>query len=204
MPHHRPARRRRRFGHPFRSCFFPDRGTATTPFAPLSNDIGTRSLSVQIWSADRRIAAISPPSATCPATFCRHQNFCPHPTSPSWVGFVNVRPDRDGSRATGFLPHPPIGVLRPPPTRDSEELLSLPARGLEKTGLFDRVPCDPPASQCFASRRNSASLALRDICGRPVEGAAVQQRRVFSQGKIVLIGAADNPPRIASKPPTAQ
>lgn len=64
----------------------------------------------------------------------------PPPGSPSWLGYVNVRPDSDGLVRSMTYRTTELEFSGIPSDGTHEELLALTARGLEKAGLQDRIP----------------------------------------------------------------
>ena len=113
------------------------------------------------------------------------------PAGRSWLGFVNLRPDDDQIvrrvRYRTTLPE----FFGTPPMRDSPELLSLAARGLEKAGAAGQIP------------RTRGELMIRFcpvIQPRPLQDIFVEAQWAappyhggkFFRDKIVVIGAAGN------------
>ncbi len=113
------------------------------------------------------------------------------PAGRSWLGFVNMRPDDDlivrRVRYRTTLPE----FLGTPPMDNSEELLSLGARGLEKAGRAGQIPkTRAPVMIRFCAQIQPRPL--QDIFVEAQWAAPPYEGGRFFRDKIVLIGAAGN------------
>jgi len=108
--------------------------------------------------------------------------------TPSWVGFVNVHPDADDLVRRVFYRTSRLEFFGYPPTKDSEELLSLAARGLEKTGLLNHVPATH-GQVMFRYAEEFRPHSLYEIFVDDQWKAPPYNRGAFFLGKIVVIGA---------------
>ncbi len=113
------------------------------------------------------------------------------PGPDSWLGFVDVRLDEDQLvRRVYYRTTVPEFHKRPAPP-GSEELLSLPARALEKAGLAALIPAGhAPAQIRFCE--NIVPRSLHEIFVESHWTAPPYNSGAFFRGKIVLIGAAGN------------
>jgi len=113
----------------------------------------------------------------------------PPPGGPSWLGFVNVRPDPDGLvRSMIYRTTEPewAGI---PSDGKREEILSLSARGLEKAGYKDRIPKGHEPTmlriEYDIQPHSLHQIFVEDQWNSPT----MYNRGEFFKGKIVLIGA---------------
>ena len=115
----------------------------------------------------------------------------PGPPTDNRLGFVNVYPDSDNLVRRAHYRTSQLEFFNKPPTDDSEELLSLAARGLEKAGFSHLVPSThQPLMFRYAEEIRPRSL-------HEVFVDRQWQRPPYSGGelfrdKIVVVGAAGN------------
>lgn len=114
----------------------------------------------------------------------------PPPGAPSWLGFVNVFPDGDGLVRRIFYRTTMIELTGRGAAAQSEQLLSLAARGLEKAGLGHRIP--PTRQQVmFRFCEDFRSHSLHEIFVEAQWNAPPYNRGELFRDKIVLIGASE-------------
>ncbi len=107
----------------------------------------------------------------------------------SWVGFVTVKPDADDLVRRVFYRTTRLEFAGFPPTPNAEELLSLPARSLEKTGLLKLVPATHQPIM-FRYAEEFKPHSLYEIFVEDQWNAPPFNKGTFFQGKIVVIGSA--------------
>jgi adenylate cyclase len=108
---------------------------------------------------------------------------------PSWIGFVTIKPDPDGLQRHVYYRTTADVYFGTPrlSERDSKEIFSLGARGLEKAGLVDRIPPGHQPVMCRASQE-IAPLSLVDLFIDTQWNAPPYNGGKFFRDKIVVIG----------------
>ncbi len=114
------------------------------------------------------------------------------PSGPgSWLGFVNVRTDPDQIVRRVHYRTTALEFFGLPPAQDSEELLSLAARGLEKAGYASLIPATRDAVRVRYCE-DVLPKSLYEIFVESMWAAPPYNGGEFFRDKIVLIGAAGN------------
>ncbi len=108
---------------------------------------------------------------------------------PSWLGFVNVFPDPDFLVRRIYYRTTLLEMSGIPAEKDSEQLYSLAARGLEKAGFADRIPSSS-GTVMFRYAEDFRPHSLYEIFVETLWNSPTYNRGEFFRGKIVFIGAS--------------
>ena len=172
-----------RFGDkPFREALdrWPDRVVLGTNFKDVADDVDTAQTTV-----NRKPVHVLPTPVLRP------------PGPGSWLGFVNVRTDEDQIVRRVFYRTTALEFFGLPPSRESEELLSLAARGLEKAGHANLIPA---TRKPLRARYTEEVLpkSLYEIFVENQWAAPPYRGGEFFKDKIVLVGAVGTEDRLTS------
>ena len=166
-----------RFGDkPFREALerWPDRVVLGTNFKDVADDAN-----VEQTTINRTPVHVLPTPVLRP------------PGPGSWLGFVNVRTDEDQIVRHVAYRTTALEFFGLPPSAESEELLSLAARGLEKAGCAGLIP-KTRKSVRVRSCEEILPKSLYEIFVPSIWAAPPYRNGEFFRDKIVLIGAAGN------------
>jgi len=167
---------------------FPAPGRETTPSAPHCFGTGTKWSSPPIWSPRRKRTAMAPRSAKCLRTSCQLPRCSLRPkVLPGSVLPIFV-PTRTASSDVSLFGPACWSFLAFPAGDDTQELLSLDARALEKVGLIDRIPkTRHPVMLRFA--QEIRPFSLHEIFVDAQWNSPSYEGGKFFRDKIVVIGA---------------
>jgi len=172
-----------RFGDkPFREALdrWPDRVVIGTNFKDVADDVDTAQTTV-----NRKPVHILPTPVLRP------------PGPGSWLGYVNVRTDEDQIVRRVSYRTTALEFFGLPPTRESEELLSLAARGLEKAGYANLIPATRAAVRVRYCEE-VLPKSLYEIFVEAQWAAPPYRGGEFFRDKIVLVGAVGTEDRLTS------